>query len=580
MRITAKAIVHGAASGEVLYSSTPLSFWGGVGQDTGEIIDHHHPLFGENIKDRVLVLPSTRGSCTGSLVMIELLVNKLAPAALVFRDAEEIATTGVLVAQTLLSLSIPVYRVSAEQFNTLRSQKYISTWSSHGPDLQGSQTPPPPQPEDSPPPQLPDPDITNHISLTPTDKAILTGANGTAASLAMQILLQYANLQNAHQLTPVSRAHIDACIYTGPASNLVAQTFLKQGARVAVPTTLNSISIDQQRWRELGVDEDLAREANRLASSYIAMGATNSFTCAPYLLGDSVPQTGESIGWAESNAVVFANSVLGARTQKYPDLIDVCIALTGRAPLAGAQTAQGRVPASCIEVDVRPERVVAMEDAFWPLLGYAVGKVVGGGIPLITGLEGMKSKVTMADLKGFGAAFATTASAPMFHIAGVTPEAAQFYPAGLPRIRLTETNLRAALDGLTTASDKTVGLISLGNPHFSLEEFARLSELCDGKRKVSSVQMMITTNREVYGHACTAGYTKILEAFGAEIVTDTCWCMISESAIKADVVNLMTNSAKYAHYAPGIVHRGVHFGSLKDCVTAAEMGRVEDLMVT
>lgn len=580
MRIAAKAIVNGSASDEVLYSSTPLSFWGGVGQDTGKIIDHHHPLFGQNIKDRVLVLPSTRGSCSGSLVMIELLVNKVAPAALIFRDAEEIVTTGVLVAQTLLNLSIPVYRVSTEQFNTLRSQKYISTCSSHYPDLQGSLTPLQTQPEDSPLPQtaIPNPDITKHIYLTPADKAILSGSNGTAASLAMQILLQYAHLQNAHQLTPVSRAHIDACIYTGPASNLIAQTFLTQHARVAVPTTLNSISIDQRRWRELGVDEDLAREANKLANSYVAMGATNSFTCAPYLLEDSVPQTGESIGWAESNAVVFANSVLGARTQKYPDLIDVCIALTGRAPLAGAQTGEGRVPVVCLEVSVRPDQVLAMEDAFWPLLGYAVGKVVGGGIPLITGLEGMKSQATMSNLKGFGAAFATTASAPMFHIAGVTPEAAQFYPAGLRRIQLTERNLRAALYELTTASDETVGLVSLGNPHFSLEEFARLSELCDGRRKASEMQMIITTNRQVYAQACAAGHMSIVEAFGAGIITDTCWCMISESAIKEDVVNLMTNSAKYAHYAPGIVHRGVHFGSLKDCVTAAELGRVEDLM--
>lgn len=513
--------------------------------------------------------------------MIELLVNQLAPAALIFRDAEEIVTTGVLVARTLLSLSIPVYRVSTEQFSSLRSQKYISTCSFHGPDLLASETPLPLQPADSPPPQTANahPDTTNNIHLTPTDKAILTGSNGTAASLAMQILLQYAHLQNAQQLTPVSRAHIDACIYTGPASNLIAQTFLKQGARVAVPTTLNSISIDQRRWRELGVDEDLAREANRLASSYVAMGATNSFTCAPYLLEDSIPQAGESIGWAESNAVVFANSVLGARTQKYPDLIDVCIALTGRAPLAGAQKAEGRFPEVCIEVSVRPDQVLAMEDAFWPLLGYAVGKVVGGGIPLITGLEGMKEKVTMSDLKGFGAAFATTASAPMFHIVGVTPEAAQFYPGGLPRIELTKTKLRDALDELTTASDGTVGLISLGNPHFSLEEFARLSELCDGRRKASSVQMIITTNRQVYDQACAAEHTNRVEAFGAEIITDTCWCMISESAIREDVVNLMTNSAKYAHYAPGIVHRGVHFGSLKDCVTAAENGRVEDLMV-
>ncbi|KAL4785948.1 hypothetical protein BJX76DRAFT_322649, partial [Aspergillus varians] len=385
----------------------------------------------------------------------------------------------------------------------------------------------------------------------------------------MAILLQYAHLQNAHELTSVSRAHIDACIYTGPASCLIPHTFLEKGAKVAVPTTMNSISIDQRRWRELGVDEDLAREANRLANTYVAMGARNSFTCAPYLL-DSPPKAGESIGWAESNAVVFANSVLGARTQKYPDLIDVCIALTGRAPLAGAQTTAGRVPRVCVEVSVK--QFQSLDEAFFPLVGYAIGKAVGGGIPLITGLE--TTNPTMADLKAFGAAFATTASAPMFHIAGVTPEAAQFYPAGLPRIALTGDDLLAALNELTTAVDESVGLVSLGNPHFSLEEFARLSALCVGRHKAPSVQMIITTNRQVYAQACVAGYIAIVEEFGAQPITDTCWCMMTESVMDDSVVNLMTNSGKYAHYAPGIVHRGVHFGSLKDCVLAAEKGRI------
>ncbi|KAL4944112.1 hypothetical protein BDV06DRAFT_188133 [Aspergillus oleicola] len=559
MRFFAKSLVHGAATGEILYSKIPLSFWGGVGQDTGDVIDHHHPLFGRNIKDRILVLPSTRGSCSGSLVMIELLVNKLAPAAVIFCDVEEIVTTGVIVAQTLLNLSIPVFQVSPQQFDVLRSQRYLSIL-----DLEIVTGVLPLPLYDSVQPRVPK--LDHHIYLTKEDRGILDGANGAAASKAMEILLQYAYLQNAHQLTSVSRAHIDACIYTGPASTMIAHTLLADDGKVAVPTTLNSISIDQRRWRELGVDEDLAREANRLAETYVAMGAKNSFTCAPYLL-DSPPQIGESIGWAESNAVVFANSVLGARTQKYPDLIDVCIALTGRAPLAGAQTEEGRVPGVCVEVSVQNSQ--AMEDSFYPLLGYAIGKVVGGGIPLITGLE---TKPTISDLKAFGAAFATTASAPMFHIAGLTPEAAQFHRGGLPYIKVTADHLRSALNGLTTAKDNSVGLVSLGNPHFSLEEFARLSELCTGLHKAESVQVIITTSRKVYAQACVAGYVSVIEAFGGEILTDTCWCMMSESVIGVSVVNLMTNSAKYAHYAPGIVHRGVHFGSLRDCVTAAEAG--------
>ncbi|KAL5341442.1 hypothetical protein BJX70DRAFT_51872 [Aspergillus crustosus] len=215
-----------------------------------------------------------------------------------------------------------------------------------------------------------------------------------------------------------------------------------------------------------------------------------------------------------------------------------------------------------------------MQDAFYPLLGYAIGKVVGGDIPLITGLEDMRTKPRMADLKAFGAAFATTASAAMFHMNGVTPEAGKYLREGLERVVLTEESLKSALRDLTTATDETVGLVSLGNPHFSLEEFASLRDLCASRHKAPRVQMIITTNREVYTNACKAGYVTTIESFGAEILTDTCWCMIPESIIASGVKNLMTNSAKYAHYAPGIVHRGVHFGSLGGCVDAAETGRV------
>ncbi|KAL3472250.1 hypothetical protein BJX99DRAFT_262453 [Aspergillus californicus] len=554
VNFSGKVLVQGAASGEFLYTTEPLSFWGGVEQKTGAVIDHHHPLFGISIKGRILAIPSSRGSCTGSLVAIELLLGNCAPAGLVVREDEEIIATGVVVARTVLGLSIPVLRLTPQQFDSLASQKYASISES---ELWCNTKPI--QLQEIPPPR---PNIHKDIYLTEEDKAILNGGKGPAAAQAIEILIHYARIQNAHELITVTRAHIDACIYTGPASLLIPDQFLSQGARVVVPTTLNAISIDQRRWRELGVDEGLAKEADRLANIYVSMGAQNTFTCAPYLL-DSPPQTGESIGWAESNAVVFANSVLGARTQKYPDLIDLCIALTGRAPLAGAQTDGGRVPTMCVDVTI--QRLEVLEEVFWPLLGHVIGKIVGGGIPLITGLETVQPRPTMSDLKGFCAAFATTASAPMCHIAGITPEAAQFTCEGLENISCNEEILRTALLELTTATDDTVGLVSLGNPHFSLEEFEHLSRLCVGRHKASTTQMIITTNRQVYAQACAAGYVAIVEAFGVEILTDTCWCMIEESMIDTSVKNLMTNSAKYAHYAPGIVHRGVHFGPLRDC---------------
>lgn len=187
------------------------------------------------------------------------------------------------------------------------------------------------------------------IELSRRDQELLDGAHGKAAQVAMQIVLRMARLQGARELIDITQAHIDGCIYTGPASLRFAERLVQWGARVQVPTTLNAISVDQRRWRELGIDPALGEPASALGDAYMAMGARLSFTCAPYLL-DSAPGLGEHVVWAESNAVVYANSVLGARTLKYPDYLDICIALTGRAPMIGCHLPERRRPQLQIQV--------------------------------------------------------------------------------------------------------------------------------------------------------------------------------------------------------------------------------------
>ncbi|KAF7117651.1 hypothetical protein CNMCM5793_006774 [Aspergillus hiratsukae] len=559
MQYHGQCLVDDAATGKLLYANIGLSFWAGIDSQTGEIVDRHHPLHGQSVNGRILAIPSSRGSCTGSMVMIELLLNQCAPAGLIFQEPEQIITLGVIVAKTLLDISIPVLVLKPEEFQSLGEHKYLAIT---GPTLQTGEQPLPPPTYEAPssPP-------SKTVHLSETDQGVLDGAHGAAAQKAMEILVSFAQIQGAPKLIDVSRAHIDACIYTGPASLRIPQTFLSLGARVAVPTTLNAVSIDRRRWKEIGIKEELAIPADQLAETYLAMGAQPVFTCAPYLL-ESTPTAGQDIGWAESNAVVFANSVLGARTQKYPDLMDVCIALTGRAPLAGGHADEGRTPSVVVEVADLPK----FDDAVWPLLGYQIGKLAEGDIPLVVGLE--HTKPSISDLKAFGAAFATTASASMFHIQGVTPEATKFEGIGqvAKRMVVHESDLVQSWEDLNTAQDSSVGLISLGNPHFSLDEFESLSRLCADRKKDPSVQMMITTGRETYQLAASKGYIQPLEAFGATIITDTCWCMIQEPVIPPQTINLMTNSAKYAHYAPGMVQRGVHLGSLAQCAVASCTG--------
>ena len=560
--LTGRSLVAGAAQGALLFADVGLSFWGGVDSATGEVIDRHHPLSGEYLAGCVLAIPSGRGSCTGSSVLMELISNGHAPAALVLAEPDEILTLGVLVAQTIFERSLPVLCIGQEAFAALRGGAFarventtVSVFDQPPGDAW--------QAIDSPLQT----DATHTFELTEQDQALLDGEQDKAAQVAMQIVLRMAELQGARSLVDVTQAHIDGCIYTGPASLRFARQLVQWGAKVRVPTTLNSISVDQRRWRELGVDPALGEPASALGDAYMAMGAQLSYTCAPYLL-DSAPKAGEQIVWAESNAVVYANSVLGARTLKYPDYLDICIALTGRAPLIGCHLDAQRKARLQIELPALGE----LDDAFYPLLGYHIGALAGSRVPLVLGLE--KRKPSLDDLKAFGAAFATTSAAPLFHIAGVTPEAidpAQVLDAGtrIPVEKIRLQDLMLSWRELNSARDPRVDVVSLGNPHFSLGEFAHLARLCRGRHKHPDVVLAITCGRAVLEQAREAGHIAVIEAFGATLVTDTCWCMLGEPVIPPAATTLMTNSGKYAHYAPGLVGRKVHFASLAECVDAA-----------
>lgn len=563
-----RSLVAGRAEGELLFADMGLSFWGGVDPFSGEVIDRHHPLSGQNLAERVLAIPSGRGSCTGSSVIMELLSGEHAPSALVLAEADEILTLGVLVAELLFQRSIAVLCIGHEAFARLRGQAYARV---DGERLQLY----PQRPADARPTgvaslaeQRP---FSTQLSLSESDQALLDGAQGKAAQVAMQLVLRMAELQGASELLDVTLAHIDGCIYTGPASLRFAEQLVVWGAKVQVPTTLNSISVDQRRWRALGIDAAFGEPASALGDAYMAMGAQLSFTCAPYLL-DSAPAEGEQIVWAESNAVVYANSVLGAKTLKYPDYLDICIALTGRAPKVGCHLDEQRKAALRIELPA----LDGLDDAFYPLLGYHVGLLCGSQIPLICGLE--RAQPTLDDLKAFGAAFATSSAAPLFHIAGVTPEARDpqrviHNGASLRTEQVSLADLRRSWDELNSAKDAKVGLIALGNPHFSFSEFAHLAALCAGRAKHAEVSLVITSGRAVLEQARAAGHAAVLEAFGATLLNDTCWCMLGEPVVPTNCNTLMTNSGKYAHYAPGLVGRSVHFASLAECVEAACSGQ-------
>lgn len=541
--ITGRVLVSGSAEGDVLFTDTALSFWGGADAVTSEIIDRHHPLSGERLTGRVLALPTSRGSCTGSGVILELILNGQGPAAIVLEHPEAIITLGVIVAEEVFGRSIPVIAVGKQAFAASRTARRIRISDAVA-------------------------DIGSDIALTDADKAILAGERGEAAAVAMRIVLRMAALEGATELIDITRAHIDGCIYTGPGGLAFAEKLRDLGGRVVVPTTLNAISVDHRRWQAQGVSETLGRPAADVAAAYVAMGAQPTFTCAPYLLDDR-PARDEQIVWAESNAVVYANSVLGARTMKYPDYLDIAIALTGRAPKAGCHLPEERAPQ--VRVTVPPLENV--DDSLWPLIGYLIGTVSPDAIPLVDGVSGHRPDTDA--LKAFGAAFATTSAAPMFHVASVTPEALDptaFAALDLPTIVLTQDDLQRAWRELNGAEAGPVQLVSLGNPHFSATELAALAALCRNKTRAPNVPIVVTCGRAEMAKAEASGDVAVLTAFGVTLVNDTCWCMVTEPIIPVDAEVIMTNSGKYAHYGPGLTGRTMRFGSLAACVEAAVAG--------
>lgn len=546
--MSAQSILAGQASGQVLATDEGLSFWGGVDPLSGLVIDVHHPLCGQSLAGKVLVMPTTRGSCSGSGVILDLALNGLAPAAFLFREVEDIVTLGAMIAGRMFDRNIPIVRLGAEDFAAVAQAQQVDL-SDTALIVDGRSVPLDPAP-------------VTRLTLTAADRAMLEGAKGPACRIAMEVICAMAALQGASALVDVTQGHIDGCILANTANLRFAESMAQMGGRVCIPTTINAISVDHGNWRKQGVPPKFGLRAARLADAYVQMGARPTFTCAPYLL-ETAPEAGEMIGWSESNAVIYANSVLAARTVKHPDYLDLFIAITGRAPLSGVYLEANRAPRRRIDVTCP----VNPDDALWPMLGYIAGQLSPDRIPILTGLE--QSAPTHDDLKAMCAAFGTTSAAPMLHVAGITPEAESF-PDVTDRVIVTKADLARVWAELNPGPEE-IDLVALGSPHFSLSECRALAGLVQGVR-AEGTAMIVTVGQNVLAQARAEGTLARLEAFGAQVIPDICWCSITEPVFPTAARNLMTNSGKYAHYAPGLSGRAVRFGSLAECVQAARTG--------
>jgi len=409
------------------------------------------------------------------------------------------------------------------------------------------------------------------LDLTADDAAMLDGSRGPALGFAMRIITRTAAVMGADQLLSISGAHIDSCLFHGQAGLDFAARLVSDGAAVRVPTTLNVASLDLLHPNLFRGSQEAAKSARQLMQHYQSMGCKPTWTCAPYQEGVR-PGIGQHVAWAESNAVVFANSVLGARTHRYGDFIDICAAITGRAPAAGLHLDQNRYGNLVFDLAGLDDAVLANE-MLPSVLGLYIGARSGSHVPVVVGMPEMGED----QLKELGATAASSGSVGMFHVVGSTPEAPTLAQATggtrSPEVVLVElADLRQAWGLLSTVSHHKLGAVSLGAPHYSVSQFAKLLALLDQRRINRNVSFYVNTSRAVVAELELRGWLNQIEKAGIQLVTDTCTYITPVMAPFDGAV--MTDSAKWAYYAPSNLGVDVVLAATEDCVTSARAGRI------
>jgi predicted aconitase len=402
---------------------------------------------------------------------------------------------------------------------------------------------------------------------------MLRGEAGAAAAFAMQILTAFSRAVGAEALLDISQAHIDGCLYHGQANLDFVERLVASGGRVRVPTTLNVGAIDLIHPELIRLTSPAQAPGRRLMKAHEELGCEPSFTCAPYQTR-SRPSFGDQIAWGESNAIVFANSVIGARTNRYGDFIDLCCAMTGRAPAWGLHLDEPRLGRVLFRLQGFPSSLEAT-DGLYVAVGLLIGSLSGDRIPVVEGLPAPPNEDL---LKALGAASASSGAVGLFHAVGITPEAPTLKDAFAGRtpegtFTITPEDVSRALKQLSTVPDETpITAVCLGTPHFSRAEWNRLIPMLRQVPVGRATPIYVNTGRATLSELENAGLLAECGGHNLLVVTDTCTYLTP--ILERMDGTVMTNSGKWAHYAPGNLGVQVAFGDLEDCVASASAGRV------
>ena len=414
------------------------------------------------------------------------------------------------------------------------------------------------------------------LRLTDDDVATLDGGRGEGSAFAMRILAAFAGALGAPRLLDVQRAHIDGCLYHGRVNLDFVERLVDGGARVRVPTTLNVGAVDLVHPELVRLGKDDYSAGRRLMTAHQALGCEPSFTCAPYQTRFR-PAFGEQIAWGESNAIVFANSVIGARTNRYGDFIDLCCAITGRAPAWGLHLDEHRRGDVLFRLTGFPPSL-EWTDSLAVGIGLIIGARSGERIPVVDGLPTDATEGSLEDyLKALGAAAASSGAVALFHAVGITPEAPTLIDAfggraPVETIDVSPPDVTGALRRLSTVPDGTpLTAVCLGTPHFSHAEWKRLLPMLRAAGR-PAVPIYVNTGRAILADLERDGALADAEHLNLTVVADTC-TYLTPILQRLDGV-VMTNSGKWAYYGPGNLGVSVAFGDLSDCVASAVAGRV------
>lgn len=396
------------------------------------------------------------------------------------------------------------------------------------------------------------------MELTKEEQAMLDGKEGYAVRKSMEILVALGEIFGAKSLIDVGSVQVAGVSYHNLGdAGLEFLNELASDGRVRVLTTLNPAGMDLENWQQLGISPEFAEKQNLVIDAFQRMGILVSCTCTPYLIGN-LPLYGEHVAWSESSAVTFANSVLGARTNREGGPSALAAAFVGKTPCYGLHLDENRVPDVHVQLNTQ---LTKLSD--WGALGYAIGKKAENKIPYITGVK----TADLDELKSFGASLVTYGAKPLFYIRGITP-GAELQPQPKAQVTIEQADIKNAYDNINDdVSD--IDFVCVGCPHCSIKEIQEIASLIKDKKVASDTELWVATSRTTKQLADKRGYTQIIEAAGGKFACDTCMAV---APLKGRFKALATTSAKGCFYSRQNLMK-TKMGSIQECVEAAVSGK-------